>query len=1164
LRAALSLQAHEALARGLEEMSSPKFLLKSSKEASLRTFLKNDWMTSFHDVEAIGDMMISEQVANGQVYKNRTATTIGRQAITELVSENAAIVKEYSDLLGIPFNLYCENQRRWAETEAVREREFEGNEAVKKFAIKYRSDSVEGNKILMAKFSLAMKRMLWIVRTSNDPWNPFKRWLFPSTTDTLYRRILFAPNYYFNDHADACYESTLGKERDKITQEETRRKEKEREMTEALLRVGDAIVPYDESALEDFEDDDPERTDDEILIGWKSENDGNSESDNDNNGEQKFNTKDTESVTLESKSIGSEWDQFDDTDFGENDDSDPDAWAKKFMWSEGEHFVQSFESVVIVSLQSTMEGKLLLTTQNVYFHQTEDALDVFTKQPVKRDDESPRQDLQWKLSRLTDIHGRRYMLKAQGLELFFADMKGLFLKFGGMKERDAFFSKLTSNCKAPLLRPMKSLNPRTVFKKTKLTDMWRKRKISNFQYLMMLNLMAGRTFNDVTQYPVFPWVLCDYTSETLNLSDHRIYRDLSKPVGALNPDRLAQLIERYNDLDGFVSEEEKFLYGSHYSSPGVVLHYLVRQEPYTSMHIALQSGRFDCADRMFHDVAGCWDSCMTSTSDVKELTPEFFTCPEMFINTNDFPLGQTQSKIPISNVKLPPWAKESPHEFIRIHRLALESEYVSNNLHHWIDLIFGYKQRGPAAAANHNVFHYLSYEGSVDLDKISDEVTRQATESHIQNFGQTPSQLMVKDPHPPRSRVEDDGPLLEKNLQALRCHTPAKQFGGSRNAEANGPVISLHALGEYIFAIYSDLSFCSYKIHFIRGVVPFTFKAEKTRHIISRKGSRSLSAVWHALNVEDDIPFEADSTSKEAVSLGLGNSSFAISLGGSAKLSGSAVNSADSSYLLLSCGYFDNCLKVQTLDSSSLRYNQNGGHRGQINCLQVGEDGTVMVTGGQDSTCRVWVIDHDSFASSLTDGYVYSSLGFESGLLRCCHVLLGHVSPITCVAMSTKLDVIISGSEDGSICIHNIRSGKFVRSLHVDASTKEVKHSCAINGISVRKLAIHVDGTFVANFSDESIYLFTVNGQKLADMNLEEQLYSMIICQQSERLITGGEKGLAKIWTLHDLSLDCTVDVSTYGAITSLVLTPLDTSQTAQYLCVGSSNGSLSIVYKSL
>jgi hypothetical protein len=273
---------------------------------------------------------------------------------------------------------------------------------------------------------------------------------------------------------------------------------------------------------------------------------------------------------------------------------------------------------------------------------------------------------------------------------------------------------------------------------------------------MHLNKFAGRTFNDVTQYPVFPWVLADYTSESIDLSDSRIYRDLSKPVGALNGDRLASLIERFNELESFgFAENERFLYGSHYSSPGVVLHYLIRQEPFTSMAIELQSGRFDCPDRLFFDIAGCWASCMTSTSDVKELVPELFTCPEVLINTNGLPLGRTQDDRNISDVALPPWAKGSAHEFVRIHRLALESDFVSKNLNSWIDLVFGFKQRGPEAEAAHNVFHYLSYEGAIDMSKITDELERKATESQIQNFGQTPSQLLPKEPHPSRYPADD-------------------------------------------------------------------------------------------------------------------------------------------------------------------------------------------------------------------------------------------------------------------------------------------------------------------------------------------------------------------------------------------------------------------------
>lgn len=34
---------------------------------------------------------------------------------------------------------------------------------------------------------------------------------------------------------------------------------------------------------------------------------------------------------------------------------------------------------------------------------------------------------------------------------------------------------------------------------------WSRWEISNFDYLMQLNTLAGRTYNDLNQYPVFPW-----------------------------------------------------------------------------------------------------------------------------------------------------------------------------------------------------------------------------------------------------------------------------------------------------------------------------------------------------------------------------------------------------------------------------------------------------------------------------------------------------------------------------------------------------------------------------------------------------------------------------------------------------------------------------------
>ena len=53
----------------------------------------------------------------------------------------------------------------------------------------------------------------------------------------------------------------------------------------------------------------------------------------------------------------------------------------------------------------------------------------------------------------------------------------------------------------------------------------------------------------MTQYPVFPWIIKDYESQVLDFDDTaKTFRDLSKPIGALNEERLKEFIKIYHEL----------------------------------------------------------------------------------------------------------------------------------------------------------------------------------------------------------------------------------------------------------------------------------------------------------------------------------------------------------------------------------------------------------------------------------------------------------------------------------------------------------------------------------------------------------------------------------------------------------------------------------------
>ncbi|XP_062537016.1 protein FAN-like [Armigeres subalbatus] len=384
-------------------------------------------------------------------------------------------------------------------------------------------------------------------------------------------------------------------------------------------------------------------------------------------------------------------------------------------------------------------GRLLLTNVFLYF------------QPYNNIQTYPVLKIRLKL--IKSFLKRRFLLRHVGLEVRWSQNdqeKLLYVSFRNQAERDDFYNKVSKQEDFSVDEPI----PESI------TLKWQNGLISNYEYLLYLNSLADRTYQDLTQYPVFPWVISDYSSDWLDLSDPKVYRDLTKPVGALNEERLQRLKERCDEMG-----DPKFLYGSHYSAPGLVLFYLVRKFP--KLMLCLQNGRFDHPDRMFNRVEDVFNNCLNNMADFKELIPEFYdtdTKGDFLLNTMKINFGQRFDGTLVNHVILPKWADGNPEKFVGLLREALESDYVSSTLHHWIDLIFGYKQRGDEALEADNLFYYLCYEGSVDLDQIKDLAARHALEVQISEFGQIPKQLF-RTPHV--SKLMVNAPLESSRTSSL-------------------------------------------------------------------------------------------------------------------------------------------------------------------------------------------------------------------------------------------------------------------------------------------------------------------------------------------------------------------------------------------------------------
>ncbi|XP_020281501.1 lysosomal-trafficking regulator isoform X2 [Pseudomyrmex gracilis] len=727
--------------------------------------------------------------------------------------------------------------------------------------------------------------------------------------------------------------------------------------------------------------------------------------------------------------------------------------------------IRKMSQAKVVTPRAELAGEVLIGETCVYFVPDNPDMPLHTDIALGGFDLAVAGGTAWRLEDIRELYKRRYQLKEIAIEIFLITGKTYLLAFNSSKERDEFEAELSA-CNLPRRVPGDDLG--------EALALWRSGALTNWEYITRLNKLAGRSYNDLMQYPVFPFVLADYVSEKIDLKNYKIYRNFKRPMAVQDKKNEQHYIDNYNYLKQTLKEglnlialnQGPFHYGSHYSNSGTVLHFLVRLPPFTSMFLSYQDNNFDIPDRTFHALATTWrlTSC-DSTTDVKELIPEFFYLPEFLLNSEGFNFGLRQNGNRVGDVELPKWCGGDARIFILVHRAALESDITRVLLPYWIDLVFGFRQRGRAAVEAINVFHPATYYG-FDVEQIADPLERQAWETMVRTYGQTPAQLF-KAAHPLVHNLDAD---------AFRNQTPQVIEG-----------INGIKWGNYVGAPGND-----------------AFQCWKEKH-------RTPLASLVPLTTGDVFGLPAHS----ALLLG-----YTKEKGGS-MLSGMSVLGAA---LALWSGT-DGIVRLKCKKEQPPRPLIKSPGLDPITTLGSAPDCGQLWTGHLSGRITV-----HTYTIEATGKFKFNSASAT--------VLLAHRSRVTAISLSRAFSIVCSGDSSGVIVIWDLNSLTYVRSIVNDQGypVHHLCISETLGDIAINCDIPKSESNAIADQSELRVY--TINARAVGAVLSRRRITALCYSNAPEGvsvnvIATGLDNGIIRLWSSWDLRLvrEITSNVKDCGAI---------------------------------
>ena len=338
------------------------------------------------------------------------------------------------------------------------------------------------------------------------------------------------------------------------------------------------------------------------------------------------------------------------------------------------------------------------------------------------------------LDEIDEIIEKRCLLMWQAIEIYLKNGKSYFFNLLTDKNKDTLLKEFEKESKIKNLIHKKEF----LEKEKHIKKGWKRDYISTYENLLLLNKYGSRSFNDTSQYYVFPWILkanYDRIGEMNQINDS-IYdnknenellnsslRIFKYPLCLQNPQKREDLIEKYRD-----DEEFPHHLGIHYSTASYIYYYLMRELPYSNLLIKLQNYQQENPNRMFLCLQES-NTTLQNTKDSRELIPELFSHLEYFINLNCAFLGIKYDKSIVDDhnilAKKPKFNIKKNNNpffnyvyFIIEHKKLLNSKIVSKKINEWIDNIFGIGQFPSSQKARENSFNIFvctSYEEKTNI-----------------------------------------------------------------------------------------------------------------------------------------------------------------------------------------------------------------------------------------------------------------------------------------------------------------------------------------------------------------------------------------------------------------------------------------------------------------